>query len=385
MDGLGTQASPFLVATPQDLQDVNNDLGDTGDITYYRQIADLDMDGFSFTRIGPSTYIDYDGNGYIIENLSATATGVVGMISSTSEEGALRNIKLVNPTMVLDGNFDNIGSLAGIVRCFVSGCSVIGGSVTAEDTFYVGGLIGRLSLEGTVENCYAITTVNANDSSFVGGLIGNVANDSTCRKSWCATTLNTNEGSSNVNGITRRGTGTDEDLFWNTDIYPTSDQGTGKTTAELQTLATFTDVENTTGLSEAYDMVRAADFDGSQTWVMPDTDESDYPELGAFIVVPEYAKVTVYSDQSQSTPAEGVTVELHQYDSETGFTTSQATLIDVGVTDANGVYESEAVAFDPDKIHRWIVSDKNYVDNAWVRTKADSGFTSENLDNSAPA
>jgi len=80
------------------------------------------------------------------------------------------------------------------------------GSVSGE--WYVGGLVGDNDSSGTVSNCYASGSVNGD--SFVGGLVGS---------NWGA-----------VN-----------DSFWDIDSSGVneSDGGTGKTTAEMNDIVTF--------------------------------------------------------------------------------------------------------------------------------------------------
>jgi hypothetical protein len=85
------------------------------------------------------------------------------------------------------------------------------GSVTGDE--YVGGLIGSNGDRGTVTNCYSAGRVSGN--SYVGGLVGH-----------------------NYFGT---GKGTVSNCFWDreTSGQTRSDGGTGKTTAEMQEIATF--------------------------------------------------------------------------------------------------------------------------------------------------
>lgn len=73
MTGTGTSSDPFLVATANDLCNVGNNLS-----AYYKQTADIDMAGVTFTGIGSDSTPftgTFDGDNHIISNLNSPLFG----------------------------------------------------------------------------------------------------------------------------------------------------------------------------------------------------------------------------------------------------------------------------------------------------------------------
>jgi hypothetical protein len=110
------------------------------------------------------------------------------------------------------------------------------GSVTGNED--VGGLVGRNS-EGTVSNSYSSGSVTGDVK--VGGLVGyNDYSSSSVSNSYSTGSVT---GDEYVGGLVGRNNyeGTVSDSFWDTETsgQATSDGGTGKTTAEMQDIATF--------------------------------------------------------------------------------------------------------------------------------------------------
>ena len=129
--------------------------------------------------------------------------------------------------------WSNVGGLCGfnagtIDRCFASG------TVTG-DVECVGGLCG--ANDGTIGNCYATGDVTGNDRS-IGGLCG--ASKGTIQQ--CYSTGKVFNGVQMVGGLCGGILATVIDSFWDmeTSGQTTSEGGTGKTTAEMKQVATFT-------------------------------------------------------------------------------------------------------------------------------------------------
>jgi hypothetical protein len=128
---------------------------------------------------------------------------------------------------------DNIGGLVGKNQGSISNCYSMGAVSDGSD---VGGLVG--DNYGTISNCYSIGAVGGSSGYHVGGLVGYSPG------------------------------GTTNNSFWdvNTSGWSTSDGGTGKTTAQMKTLSTFTSA----GWDFSY-------TDGSEAiWFMP---INEYPIL----------------------------------------------------------------------------------------------------------
>jgi len=199
----------------------------------------------------------FDGQGYEIRDLFINLPGIgyVGLFSIVGEGGRIEDIGVVNANVTSTAY---IGSLVGLNDGTVSN-SYSTGSMTGD--LWVGGLIGvnsgTLSNSystgsvtgdngvgglaggnvGTVNNSYSICSVTGEDG--VGGLIG--VNSGTLSNSYSTGKVT---GNDDVGGLVGHSEGTVSDSFWDTETsgQASSAGGTGKTTAEMQDITTFSGV-----------------------------------------------------------------------------------------------------------------------------------------------
>jgi hypothetical protein len=137
--------------------------------------------------------------GYCVGGLCGKSTGP----DHSTVQSSIRNCySTANVT-----GYGSAGGLIGHSGAIVTGC-YSRGSVSGH--YYVGGLIGRNGGHGSIKNCYSTGSVVGEQS--LGGLVGS------------------SEGTVSAS-------------FWDieTSGQDSSDSGTGKTTAEMQTMSTFTD------------------------------------------------------------------------------------------------------------------------------------------------
>ncbi|WP_010417105.1 InlB B-repeat-containing protein [Anaerophaga thermohalophila] len=231
--GTGTSEDPFLIETPEHLNNVRNFLEQSG--VHFKMIADIDLDvapyneGNGWLPIGDDYYNSFrgtfDGDGHTISNLyinrSIMNVGLFGLGQyATIENLNLTNINLTGSRRVggifaahyygttrncsVEGVIkagDYGGGIAGRDMGTVSQCytnvdvtgsyvgSLIGykdngtatncyGTGTISTTYRGGGLIGHLS-SSTINNCYSLTQVNGS-----GGLIGYVYSSYTINNSY---------------------------------------------------------------------------------------------------------------------------------------------------------------------------------------------------------
>ena len=165
---------------------------------------------------------------------------------------------------------DHVGGLVGWNYGIIADCYYTG-SVSGDNC--VGGLVGYKHY--TVTNCYAKAVVSG--VSYVGGLLG---------YSCCGTTRNcyaagTVTGNNNVGGLVGQNYESEvRNSFWDieTSGQISSDGGTGKTTAQMQTQSTFTDA--------GWDFV-AESINGPQDiWCI--CEGADYPELAWQFLIADF-------------------------------------------------------------------------------------------------
>jgi len=170
----------------------------------------------------------FDGQGYEIRDLFINLPGIgyVGLFSIVGEGGLIEDIGVVNANVTSTAY---IGSLVGVNLGTVSN-SYSTGSVTGNIS--VGGLVG--SNTGTVSNSYS--TGNVTSDYGAGGLVG--ANNGTLSDSYSTGNVT---GNSSVGGLVGYNYATVSNSFWDiqTSGQTTSAGGTGKTTAEMKNIATF--------------------------------------------------------------------------------------------------------------------------------------------------
>ena len=222
--GTGEPNDPYLINTAEQMNAIGAEPNDWD--KDFKLMADIDLSSFTgtaFNIIG--YYISYDdkkpftgvfdGSGHTISNFSYTSTdrdyiGLFGFVDGAE----IKDLGLINPNIEA-GEGWAVSSLVGSLdEGTITGCYAEGGSVSGN--WQVGGLVGING--GTITNCYATGSVTGTGTEWwyggVGGLVGS------------------NEA------------GTVSASLWDTNAsgQSTSAGGTGKTTAEMQTESTFTDI-----------------------------------------------------------------------------------------------------------------------------------------------
>ncbi|MGC9384795.1 MAG: GLUG motif-containing protein, partial [Kosmotogaceae bacterium] len=263
--GNGTEAAPYQITTTADLIELRNNSGDWG--AYFIQTADIafnadetqvDWDGDrtanwdaedqkGFLPIGNGTAFtgSYDGDGNTIDNLyiNRPSTEYIALFGKT-DAATIINIGVTHVDIT---GMDYVGGLVGYQDGGTVSYSYTTGSVDVTDSF-VGGIIGNINV-GTISNSYSTASVNG--MLWVGGLIGH--NTGTIKKCYAAGSVS---GAMYIGGLVADVDNPENvvDSFWDTGTsgQSSSDGGTGKTTAQMKDVATFTD-EITEGLTTAWD------------------------------------------------------------------------------------------------------------------------------------
>lgn len=199
--GDGTQAAPFVVTKPRHVSNIRYFLDG-----HFRQTADIDFAGYTFTPISTGVVTDASKNQYFRGEFTGsydagkgavedTATGRtaeqykiqnlnieqrtlrnVALFAEVGESGVLRNICLENPVVVGDYYAAALaGSSKGtILSCHTSGTGLVESSLGKNDQLcYVAGLAGFSS--GDIEYCSNAIKVNGvvgtNYMNGVGGIV----------------------------------------------------------------------------------------------------------------------------------------------------------------------------------------------------------------------
>jgi hypothetical protein len=267
--GSGTSGDPYQITTWAELADMNNHLSSyfilmnnlssatTGYDTYASSSANS---GGGWLRIGSVTPWftgNFDGQGKTISDIYISSTTSAGLFGRIETGGIIKNVKVGDITIAAVGNYS--GAISGLNNGTIQNCYVTG-SINASSQGATGGIVGYNQGSGVIQNCYSHVNITNGiySAGFVCYDIGIVTN--------CYSTGSISGTGSNGFSYTE-GTGTN--CFWDTETSgkSTSVGGTGKTTAEMKTLSTFTN----------WDIVSKASW-VNEAWYIDAT--VDYPRLG---------------------------------------------------------------------------------------------------------
>lgn len=268
---------------------------DEGGVVKNVGVVSLNVTG----RIGVGGLLGNNWGGTVMNCYSSSSVAgdeFVGGLIGMNDDGAVINS---GSTGSVSGDLYTGGLVGGHWSGFVSN-SYSAGNVTGQDG--VGGLVGE-NHEGAINGSYAIGNITGSwsvggllgenhggrveDSYAVGGVSGAVFvggllgyNDGAVLSSYASAAVSGDEyvgGLAGWNGWQ----GTVSDSFW--DVVASgmveSAGGTGKTTAEMQAFATFTDIE-TEGLDEPWHMATVAPGETNEAFVWNIVDGATYPFLG---------------------------------------------------------------------------------------------------------
>lgn len=180
---------------------------------------------------------------------------------------------------IVTGYGNEIGMMGGLVGSNGSDINACYSTGNVNGIAGVGGLVGADN--GTITNCYSLSNVNG--QSYIGGLVGGTHSNSTINN--CYSVGSVSGSGDFIGGLVGNyivEPSSVSNSFWNieTSGQISSAGGTGKTTAEMKDVATFTDV-TTAGLTTAWDFAGTPndDVNTEDIWNINVTDYDGYPFL----------------------------------------------------------------------------------------------------------
>ena len=181
-----------VISSPDELiafrNSVNNGNDYAGRTVVLGDNIDLSLQNINWTPIGTGTRSGsgytgnafkgkFDGRGFTISGLTIDATvsgdnvddayGLFGVIDGAT----VTNLTLANVHITVNGG----ECVGGVVGLMVNGSTVsniemdVGSGITAVRG--LGGIVGRMTISGTIENCVNEASVNGSDAN-VGGIVG---------------------------------------------------------------------------------------------------------------------------------------------------------------------------------------------------------------------
>ena len=166
LEGEGTVASPYVIATVEQLSSLREFLGEGYSDTHFAIVSDIDLRGVAWEPVGSESspfFGKLHGKGHVIKNLSVTSEGnCVGFFSVTGDDAVIDSLGFVNCSVK---GVDNVGTIAGISSGSISHCYATG-AVTGTDG--VGGLVGVNG--GPLSDSYSLVCVAGGENA--GGIAG---------------------------------------------------------------------------------------------------------------------------------------------------------------------------------------------------------------------
>ena len=171
--GKGTEASPWVIKTPVELQYMKDDLI-AGGIRYFKLGADIDMTGIDWEPLNAASpydkQIDFDGDGHTISNFTCSAASYPSFFGVLY--GKCHNVKFVNATV--NASAKGCGILGGYGGTTDKPCEVnkvhVQGTLTSSAGSNAGGFFGT-ARECTITASSADVVISTK-GQLVGGLIG---------------------------------------------------------------------------------------------------------------------------------------------------------------------------------------------------------------------
>lgn len=214
-DGEGTKENPWQIKTAKQLMCVHEDLVE-GEITYYKLIADIDLSGEEWVPLNNKDpykkYIDFDGQGYTISNL--TITEPVGYASFAGVlYGSLRNVTFNGASINAGGNKSGVvcgymGTAAALIPAEAVNVTVKNSSVTA--TTSCGGFVGQTGSDNALfDNCHVINTVvlhTGTGNYHTGGFVGRAQKAAAYKDCSAQATVSSDQYTGGFAGYIEKGT-----------------------------------------------------------------------------------------------------------------------------------------------------------------------------------
>jgi hypothetical protein len=266
--------NPYQISSVANWQQLMGTSGDWGQGVSFVLVADVNLAGVTLTPVGNSTTpfngVFY-GNGHVVRNATInlpsnhfvglfgfvqfggiTDLGVVGtniqgldyvggLVGEMSSDGTITNCYTTGSVF---GTSFYVGGLVGYNYGTISSCY---STALASGYSYVGGLVGQnyFSVNDKVTNCYA--TGVANGVSYIAGLVGYNAYGTIINCYATGQVIGNAPYVTGLVGVNYQGTITS--CFWDMQTtgktvgigYGTTTGATGKSTADMKTLSTFTD------------------------------------------------------------------------------------------------------------------------------------------------
>lgn len=177
LEGDGTEASPYLISNPSELDMMRNHQD-----AYFELTCDIDMAAYTgvnnngFVPI-PSFTGNFNGNNHVIKNLAVNSNGMyAGLFAEVMDGGEVKNLRLENVkwSNLASSSWGTVtGNLSGatIENCHVTN-NVYEAGATMPSNMDFGGIAGQISFNAVIANSSFEGEVVLPGAGIVGGIVG---------------------------------------------------------------------------------------------------------------------------------------------------------------------------------------------------------------------
>ncbi|MCQ2114724.1 MAG: DUF4886 domain-containing protein [Bacteroidales bacterium] len=217
LGGSGTEADPYLITKAEEMKGIAPRLVE-GQMKYFRLTADIDMgaikDWTPVNTANKAMGMDFDGGNHTISNFSCTNQNYASLFGLI--HGSVKDLKIDKPSVTHSSQCGIlatwIGNSAGTLSATISnvhitdaslkttataaaclgmisanagastitGCSATGAishSLSSGSWTYVGGLVGRMYISGSIERCSYDGTITTKGGYGYAGILGGTGAD----------------------------------------------------------------------------------------------------------------------------------------------------------------------------------------------------------------
>ena len=169
IQGSGTEADPYLISQPKELNALN-----LYQDKYFKLTADIDCSGFSTFSPASNFTGTLNGNSHTIKNLTYNGftTNQAGLFLSIGQGGNVYDLTLNN---VIVTGLNNVGVLAGIIEGTVQRVKIVNGqarNITNPEDYasYAGGICGTATSSASIIGCTVSAAVTGKTAGGLAGL-----------------------------------------------------------------------------------------------------------------------------------------------------------------------------------------------------------------------
>ncbi|OLN22903.1 hypothetical protein BTO30_07095 [Domibacillus antri] len=256
MLGAGTQANPYIIQTPADLNAVRNNL-----TAFYELGNDIDMSGFGNWNIILLFDGQIDGKGHVIKNLNNSGTGnteatACGLVSNTdsTKSFVVKNLGFENVNFNNTANAYRMGAITNFAyNATIENCFVTGKMAT---TTYTGAIAGLVRGVSSIKNCWSNVEIITTSNAYLSGIVAQAIENPVVENCYAVGLMS----GAYKYGISSGASTAAINNFYDTQTTTTTTSGigTGLTTAQMKDQASYTnwDFTNVWGINGDYPYLR---------------------------------------------------------------------------------------------------------------------------------